>query len=52
MPLKVIIHVDPETGEVDNFMWTDKEDPPPLVRPKIKPRPSDETEKKENKKPS
>jgi len=38
MPLKVILNVDLETGESDNFLWSDKEEPPPLVRPKMKKR--------------
>jgi hypothetical protein len=41
MPFKVIINVDLETGESDNFLWAEKEEPPPLVRPKIKPKKDD-----------
>ena len=52
MPLKVILNVDPETGETDNLLWAEKEEPPPLVRPKIRPRPKDEPEKKKDEKPS
>lgn len=34
--MKVIINVDEETGEADNFVWTEEEEPPPMVRPRIK----------------
>jgi hypothetical protein len=51
MPLKVILNVDPETGEADNFIWTEDEEPPPIIRPKIKKR-SPKDGKQEEEKPS
>ena len=48
MSFKVILNVDLETGEADNFLWADDQEPPPLVRPKIKPK-NDELNDKSSK---
>ena len=52
MPFKVILNANPETGEVDDFLWAKKEKPSPLVRPKIKPKKGEsnnKSSKRENK---
>ena len=34
--MKLIIHVDPEDGEVTAFLWDKPGKPPPLIKPKKK----------------
>ena len=53
-PLKVVINVDPKTGQVDDFLWAEKEEPPPLIRPQVKKRPlaNDDDQGKKKSKPS
>ena len=31
-----IVDVDPETGEILDFIWTEDHDPPPIVKPEKK----------------
>jgi len=55
MSLKVVINVDPKTGQVDDFLWAEKEEPPPLIRPQVKKQPlanDDEDQGGEKPKPS
>jgi hypothetical protein len=47
--MKIIIRVDPETGEADGFMWDRPGKPPPIIKPKIKPQSQPKNTKKKNK---
>jgi len=44
--MKLIIQVDPETGEVEGFLWDRLGKPPPLIRPKIKKKKGGKSERK------
>lgn len=46
--MKIIIYVDPETGEADGFMWDRPGKPPPIIKPKIKKKKREKDERKKN----
>lgn len=47
--MKLIIKVNPETGEVEGFMWDKPGKPPPLIWPKTKSKGRPAKPKKKNK---
>ena len=42
--LRAVLSLNLENMEMDEFMWTEDRDPPPLIRPKIKKKGKDESE--------
>ena len=42
--LRAVLSLDPETMEMDEFMWLEDRDIPPLIRPKIRKKGKDESE--------
>ena len=39
MGLKAVILIDMKTKDITHFVWTGKGDPPPLIPPKMIPKP-------------
>ena len=43
--LRAVLSLNLEDMEMDEFMWTEDRDPPPLIRPNIRKKGKDESEK-------
>ena len=42
--LRAVLSLNLENMEMDEFMWTEDRDPPPLIRPRIRKKGRDESE--------
>ena len=42
--LRAVLSLNLENMEMDEFMWTEDREPPPLIRPKIRKKGKDEAE--------